>query len=102
MKNLKELLPVGSIVLLKGGKKKLMIIGILQLNRDESNIYDYLGVPYPEGYIGEDKNFLFAHEDIDDIVFTGYEDSERDNMINVIELLYNNAKESLGASHTEG
>ena len=88
MKNFKEMLPVGSVVLLKGGKKKLMVIGIFQLNEDESKMYDYLGVPYPEGFIGADRNFLFSHEDITDIVFTGYTNPERENMMEVMQILY--------------
>ena len=69
---MKDLLPVGSIVLLKDATKKLMIIGILQVNQKEKKMYDYLGVPYPEGFISTDKNFLFDHEDINDVIFYGY------------------------------
>lgn len=48
---MKNLLPIGSVVLLKDATKKLVIIGILQVNPSENKIYDYLGVPYPEGYV---------------------------------------------------
>lgn len=66
---MKNLLPIGSVVLLKDATKKLVIIGILQVNPSENKIYDYLGVPYPEGYVGSDNNFLFNHSDINDIIF---------------------------------
>ena len=49
---MKDLLPIGSVVLLKEATKKLVIIGVLQVNPNENKIYDYLAVPYPEGYIG--------------------------------------------------
>ena len=85
---MKSLLPVGSVVLLKDATKKLMIIGILQVNTQKDKLYDYLGVPYPEGYLGEDNNFLFDHEDINDIIFTGYTNPERDAFIKAMEILY--------------
>lgn len=66
---MKNLLPIGSVVILKDATKKLVIIGILQVNPSENKIYDYLGVPYPEGYVGSDNNFLFNHSDINDIIF---------------------------------
>lgn len=66
---MKNLLPIGSVVLLKDATKKLVIIGILQVNPSENKIYDYLGVPYPEGYVSSDNNFLFNHSDINDIIF---------------------------------
>lgn len=74
----KNLLPIGSVVLLKEGEKKLMITGILQENgRLRKKQFDYLGVLYPEGHTG-DQAFLFNHEDIQEIYFRGYEDAERE------------------------
>lgn len=86
---MKELLPVGSVVLLKDATKKLVIIGVLQVNPNENKIYDYLAVPYPEGYIGSNNNFLFNHSDINDVIFCGYTNPERDVFINAMEILYN-------------
>ncbi|MCD7981731.1 MAG: DUF4176 domain-containing protein [Clostridiales bacterium] len=82
--DIKDLLPAGSIVLLKDATKKLMIIGILQVKPDENKIYDYLAVPYPEGYVGEEDNFLFSHEDINDVIFRGYENPERESFIRLM------------------
>lgn len=82
----KNLLPIGSVVLLKEGTKKLMIIGIKPVKEDEPNkIYDYIGVVYPEGFLGNQYNFLFNHEDINDVVFTGYNNPERENFIDFLE-----------------
>lgn len=89
---MKDLLPIGSIVLLKDATKKLMIIGVLQVKPDENKVYDYLGIPYPEGYIGENNNFLFSHEDINDIIFTGYSNPERENFVNVLKILYDKSR----------
>ena len=73
---IKNLLPVGSVVLLKDSDKRLMIYGILQQEGNEEKIYDYIGVPYPEGFIDIETCFLFDEELIDQILFLGYIDSE--------------------------
>lgn len=87
----KELLPIGSVVLLKGGSKKLMIIGLKPVKEEEPNtIYDYIGVLYPEGFISNEYNFLFNHNDINDIVFTGYSNPERESFIDFMQEAYNN------------
>ena len=74
--NEEVLLPIGSIVVLKEGYKKLMIIGRMQLQGKEERLWDYLGVLYPEGYLGEGYKFLFNNEDIEEVVFEGYTDLE--------------------------
>ena len=76
------LLPIGSIVLLKDGAKKLMIIGIKPVKEDDPDrVYDYIGVIYPEGFIGNEYNFLFDHDNITDVIFRGYENPERKEFI---------------------
>ncbi|OUQ34536.1 DUF4176 domain-containing protein [Faecalibacterium sp. An122] len=86
---IKDLLPIGSIVRLQNGQKRLMITGVLQSKEDElDKQYDYLGILYPEGHIGGDFQYLFNHEDIDEIVFRGYEDQERQVFLNKLVGLY--------------
>ena len=71
-----ELLPLGSIVILKGGFKKLMIIGRKIVQGKNKEFYDYLGCLYPEGDIGDEYKFVFNNKDVDKIIFRGYEDEE--------------------------
>ena len=86
---IKDLLPIGSIVLLKDGEKRLMINGIMQNDAGGTKQnYDYLGILYPEGHIGEGFQYLFNHEDIDKIVFRGYEDEERNEFLAKLAALY--------------
>ena len=59
-----ELLALGSIVVLNGGYKKLMIIGRMQLQGKEEKLWDYLGVLYPEGYLGDNYKFLFNNRSV--------------------------------------
>lgn len=72
----KHLLPVGSVVLLEEAEKKLLIIGNYVKKADDDRVYDYVGVPYPEGYIGGETMFLFFQEDIKQVVFLGYIDKD--------------------------
>lgn len=86
---IKDLLPIGSIVLLKDGEKRLMINGIMQNDAGGTKQnYDYLGILYPEGHIGEEFQYLFNHEDIDKIIFRGYEDEERTEFLAKLAALY--------------
>ena len=67
-------LPLGSIVMLKGGKHKLSIMGFCLVIPEKKRQYDYVGVFYPEGYVGVDNLFVFDHDDIDEVFSIGYTD----------------------------
>lgn len=67
---MKKLLPIGTVVRLKGGEKCLMIIGILQEDEDGKR-YDYLGCLFPEGYIDDETLFMFQQTDIEHVEFIG-------------------------------
>jgi len=73
---MKELLPIGSIVILENGEKKIMIYGRKQIAVKTNEEYDYVACLYPEGNINEDFTYLFNHSDIKEVVFTGYTDEE--------------------------
>lgn len=88
MQEIKDLLPIGSVVLLKEGKKKLMIFGVRQMDSEIQEEYDYIGVMYPEGNIGIEGQFLFNHENIEQIFFRGYEDEERESFIRTLTEYY--------------
>ncbi len=69
----KELLPIGSVVRLKNGKKKIMVTGFcVNTAEDENKMYDYCGCMYPEGVISSDKNLVFDHNQIEQLYFLGY------------------------------
>lgn len=86
---LEKLLPIGSVVLLKGGIKKLVVIGVKQISEEEPDKeYDYIGVLYPEGFLGKDALYVFNHSDINDIIFRGYENPERAEFLDTLEKIY--------------
>lgn len=76
-RNVMELLPIGSVVMLKEAEKRLMIFGFCQTDSETKKEYDYLGVLYPEGNVGENIRFLFNHEDIMRVDYLGFHDEER-------------------------
>lgn len=73
---MKEYLPIGTIVLLKNGSKKVMIYGRKQIATENGQEFDYVACLYPEGNINDDYTFLFNNENIDKIIFKGYSDEE--------------------------
>lgn len=69
-------LPIGSIVLLKGQNKRIMIDGRRLVQQQEGKEYDYRGCLYPEGEQGNKEVILFNNEDIEMIYFIGFQDIE--------------------------
>lgn len=72
----KDLLPIGSVVVLKGGEKRLMVCGRVVCREDEDRIYDYVGCLYPEGIVDASGMYFFNHDGIENIFFIGFQDSE--------------------------
>ena len=75
----KDLMPIGSVVLLKGGEKRLMICSRVVANAAENTIYDYAGFLYPEGIVNSSNLYFFNHDAIDEIFFIGFQDREEMN-----------------------
>lgn len=88
-----EFLPVGSVVMLNGAQKALMIFGVAQTDNDTDIEYDYIGVLWPEGNIGADTQFLFNQTDVDEVLFKGYDTPERAEFLEELKSFYNEAEE---------
>jgi hypothetical protein len=69
-----KFLPIGSIVKLEQQDRPIIIVGFLP--ECEGEAYDYLGYPYPEGFIGDDKSICFTAGLVDQILYWGYETQE--------------------------
>ncbi len=85
--NNEKYLPLGTIVMLNGGKKRVMITGYCCKTKTSEQIYDYTGCLYPEGYISSDKMLVFNHQDIEKIDSFGYIDEEFNNFKNLLNKL---------------
>ena len=89
-----NLLPIGSVVLLKDGKKKVMITGFYVMSeKNQDVVYDYSACLYPEGILSSEQNFMFNHDKIVEICFMGYiTDEEKEfkqNLKNAISQIEN-------------
>jgi hypothetical protein len=71
-----NLLPLGSVVLLKGGNKRVMITGRIQARAGERKVYDYSACWYPEGIVSPQEIFFFDHDAIETLFFVGFQDEE--------------------------
>lgn len=77
MNNRINFLPIGTVVLLKGATKRLMITGYCSYDKsNQSKAYDYCGCLYPEGIITSDELALFDNSQIEKVFFMGYSDDE--------------------------
>lgn len=73
-----DYLPIGSVVLLEDGEKKLMITGFCTIPEESPDeVYDYCGCLFPEGVVSSDEIYVFDHDQIQDVLFVGYENEEQ-------------------------
>lgn len=83
MEKNERFLPIGTVVLLKGGKRELMITSYCIMPSGDvydktgkidaaGQMYDYGACFYPEGMITSDQLFAFNHEQIERVCFMGY------------------------------
>ncbi|MBI5972871.1 DUF4176 domain-containing protein [Staphylococcus caledonicus] len=68
---------IGSIIYLKDGSQKLMIINrgpIVEID-NQQYMFDYAACKYPIGAV-EDQLYYFNEENIDKVIFNGYSDQD--------------------------
>jgi hypothetical protein len=88
------MLPIGTIVYLKEGTSKIMILNrcpIIKSN-DENVLFDYSGAIYPLG-LDNKKTLYFNKENIDQVVFKGYTDEEDERYIKLVNDMLINKKD---------
>jgi len=86
------LLPIGSVVLPKKEKRKLIIVGVKATEEGDVKEYDYIGVLYPEGDMGKGSMYYLNHDDIKKVYHRGYENEERTDFIRRLEDFYRDGK----------
>lgn len=75
--NYEKYLPIGTVVMLKNGKKRAMITGFCSISGDnKEQVFDYSGCLYPEGFLSSNQTLLFNHEQIEKIYYVGLIDEE--------------------------
>lgn len=81
------ILPLGTVVTLKNGNIKLIIVGRAQLFNNGGTIgyFDYSALRYPQGMMGEQEFAFFNDEDIEEVLFEGYRDEQEIDFSNSYE-----------------
>ncbi len=85
-----KLLPIGTVVVLKGATRKVMITGyaiipVGELRKGDNTkeeitkntIFDYGGCPFPEGLVNSNLTIVFNHETIGEVIYPGYSNKEQ-------------------------
>lgn len=95
--NYQELLPLGTVVRLKNATKPLMITGFCISSPEyPDQLMDYNSCFYPEGIVSSDVNFLFNHDQIEEILFVGFKNEDEVKF----KLKLNEIMTKMGASST--
>lgn len=78
-------LPIGTIVMVKGLPKKIMITGFLSTEfTGKVKMFDYIGYDYPEGMLCNNKSHSFNHIDIEKILYLGYSIEEHQTLNHIL------------------
>ncbi len=95
-----KFLPIGTVVLLKNGTKKIMITGYLPVSKDENKtVYDYSACLFPEGIISVNQTAVFNHDQIVEVIQEGYSNQETEDFMGVLkDYLQKNNPNSQGAN----
>ena len=107
-----KFLPIGTVVLLKGGKKELMIMSYCIIPAGDvydkngkvdvgEAMFDYGGCVYPEGMITSDQLFAFNHDQIEKVCFKGYETEAQKEISKVLKGGMEEREKRLAANKAE-
>lgn len=87
---------IGSIVYLKEGFQKLMIInrGLIVEIEGQKYLFDYSACKYPVGVV-EDQIYYFNEENIDNFIFEGYCDQDETRFQELFKEMIDNLDEDV-------
>lgn len=84
LSDMDKMLSIGSIVKLRKMSSLIMVAGYFPKNIEKDIRFDYFGVFYPFGYVTPESNIIFQSDAIEEIVFNGYTDVKREEMVKEI------------------
>ena len=91
----KKFLPIGTVVMLKGGKKRVMISGFCAISDTSKNeMWDYSGCMYPEGFVSSNQTLLFDHSQIAEVYHMGLVDEEEETFKKNLNVLLEHLEEA--------
>lgn len=74
-----KLLPLGTVIKIKASVSLVMVIGYYPVNAEKGKVYRYLVANYPFGVQGNNSTAMMDETSIEEILFTGYCDSEAED-----------------------
>ena len=80
-----ELLPIGSVVQIKGSPNHLMIVGHGPISSEEQTHYDYLAINYPFGLGDSMEAIMFDRASVETLLHRGYVDEEAESYYSAID-----------------
>lgn len=80
------MLSIGSVVYLKEGSKKIMVLnrGPLVLVDEKTKMFDYSGCIYPVGLV-PDEILYFNEDNVDKVLFEGFVDEDEERFLEIYE-----------------
>ncbi len=106
-------LPIGTVVLLKGGKRELMITSYCIMPSGDvydkngkvdvtGQVFDYGACFYPEGMVTSDQLFAFNHEQIERVCYMGYKTQQQIDVSNMLKSGLEEMKKSQSEGQQQG
>ena len=97
-------LPIGTVLLLKGGRKPVMITSYCiyptnVVNNSERKMYEYGGCVYSEGILDSNMACAFNHNQIEKILYMGYTSEVQKELSNLLKAKYDKYKEDFENSN---
>jgi hypothetical protein len=81
------LLPIGSVVKLNDETSYMMIVGYFAVTQNiPDHVWDYTAVVFPGGILDTTETYQFDKENIQEIIFIGFEDEEQNAFITRLNL----------------
>lgn len=78
---MKEYLPIGTVVKIKGNECYQMIMGLKLENASNSQRYDYTSIMYPMGFNPKGEFLMFNNSDIEEVYHKGFESMNHESYI---------------------
>ncbi len=108
-----KFLPIGTVVLLKGGKRELMITSYCIMPSGDvydkngkvdvtGQVFDYGACFYPEGMVTSDQLFAFNHEQIERVCYMGYKTQQQIDVSNMLKSGLEEMKKSQSEGQQQG
>jgi hypothetical protein len=86
-----NLLPIGSVVYTKDKEHMIVIVGYG--GKGSKDIYDYIGFPYPFGFLGKDKILLFNKTNVTEVLFESYKNEEYEEVTKDVSKIIEKARQ---------